>query len=261
MNINDFRYIHQGKPRGHLSDKDAHILNPINQRSTTRHYALLALHGFSSSPAVFRSLLPKLVHYDAVVCPTLQGHGQSITAFSRATAQEWLDQTHTICADLLKEYARVDVLGLSLGGLLACKLSQSFHLNHLYLLAPALKLHINARAMSQLARCFKYLGFVHLRNRAGTILNPQQAELTYRKLPLNAIVEILNLVDEFQWQPPHCPIDLFLGRKDSVVNSTAVQKIFAPLSNARIHWLADSAHVLTLDNDLNEISACINAQA
>lgn len=258
MNINDFRYMRQGQQLSDLKPKEQQLLEPLNQRSERKEHALLILHGFSSSPAVYRYLIPKIKHYDAIICPVLPGHAESIYNFSQVKASEWLTAAQELCIELTQEYQKVDVLGLSLGGLLSCELSKVCVLNHLYLLAPALKLHMNVSVMLNTARLCKYLGFVHLRNAAGNILNTEHAEITYRKLPFTTIIEMLQLVHNYQWQIPTCPVDLFLGAQDLVVNSHAVEELFLPLTNTQIHWLKNSAHVLPLDNDLDEIIQCIN---
>ncbi|RUR13829.1 carboxylesterase [Legionella sp. km772] len=258
MNIHDFRYMRQGQQLSDLKLSEEHLLTPFNQRGEKKEHALLIFHGFSSSPAVYRGLIPKIKHYDALICPVLPGHADSIHSFSQAKASQWLNAAHEQFAALSKEYKKIDVLGLSLGGLLSCELSKTCAINHLYLLAPALKLHMNIPLMLNTARLFSYLGFVHLRNAAGNILNPEHGEITYRKLPLSTVIEMLQLVDNYQWQAPSCPVDLFLGAHDLVVNSHAVEELFLPLANTQIHWLKNSAHVLPLDNDLNEIIQCIN---
>lgn len=258
MNINDFRYMRQGKQLRGLEPAEAPLLQPIRQYNQKTERALLVLHGFSSSPAVYRSILPKIKKYDAIICPTLPGHGDSIDAFSQFTAANWLDASRTLCDELVNKYRKVDVLGLSLGGLLACELSKQFNLNHLFLLAPALSLRMHIAPVLKMTRVFKSLGFIHLRNAAGNLLNEQLAEITYRKLPLATIIEMLQLVLNYQWIAPTCPVDLFLGAHDEVVCSKSVAQLFQPLANARIHWLKNSAHVLALDNDLNEIIECIN---
>ncbi len=258
MNINDFRYMRQGQQLSDLKLKERQLLTPLNQRGSKKEHALLILHGFSSSPAVYRYLIPKIKAYDAIVCPVLPGHAESIHQFSQAKATQWLASAQDLCASLIKEYQKVDVLGLSLGGLLSCELSKTCAVNHLYLLAPALKLHMNVPTMLNTARLFNYLGFVHLRNAAGNILNTEHAEITYRKLPLTTIIEMLQLVHNYQWQAPSCPVDLFLGAHDLVVDSKAVEELFLPLNNTHIHWLNNSAHVLPLDNDLSEIINCVN---
>lgn len=258
MNDNDFRFMRRGKHLSGLNKEELDLLKPINQRGTGKERALLVLHGFSSSPAVYRFIIPKLKNYDAIVCPVLPGHAESIDAFAHCTSAEWVLSANNSCEALVKEYQKVDVLGLSLGGLLACDLSQRFPLNHLFLLAPALKLQIKINIMLKLAQTLRCLGFRYLRNAAGNLKTDDQAEIAYRKLPISAIIEMLTLAQQYQWVAPTCPTDLFLGSYDAVVSSQEVEQLFAPLPNVSIHWLKNSAHVLPLDSDLQEIIKCIN---
>jgi|GEM_PF-878283 len=260
MNYDDFRYMRRGKQLASLRKEEYALLNPVNQRGSKKDHALLLLHGFSSSPAVYRYLIPQLKGYDAIVCPALPGHAQSIASLGQAKAADWLAATSACCAELIETYDKVDVVGLSLGGLLACDLSQQFALNHLYLLAPALRLHMRVNAMIKLAYGLQFLGFSHLRNAAGNILNNERAEIAYRKLPITAIIEMLQLARDYRWRAPQCPTDLFLGAHDAVVDSNKVESLFRGLPNVAIHWLNDSAHVLPMDNDLAQIVACINHQ-
>lgn len=258
MNINDFRFMRQGKHLAELLHQESSLIEPVNQQGKKKDRALLILHGFSSTPAVYRYLIPKIKHYDALICPSLPGHGESALAFEQTKAADWLSMSKTLYARLMTEYKEVDVLGLSLGGLLACELSKHFKLHHLYLLAPALKLEMNIGSMLKAAQLAHYLGFSQLRNGAGNLLNEDHSDISYRTLPLATIIELLHLVQDFQWIPPTCPVDLFLGKHDGVVASDKVEALFAPMTNTHIHWLNDSAHVLPLDNDLDTIVQCIN---
>lgn len=258
MKKDDFRYMRRGQSLATLTSADLEYMKPVSIQSKARDRALLVLHGFSSSPAVYRYLLPQIKGYDAIVCPVLPGHAQSIDAFSESKAAQWLEAAKNACEPLVSNYSQVDVLGLSLGGLLATELSHSYPIHHLYLLAPALKLKFNLSTTLLLARFLHALGFRQLRNGAGNIRSDDFAEIAYRKLPIPAIIEMLNLAKNYQWTPPTCPVDLFLGRFDEVVDSEAVEALFKPLPQAKIHWLENSAHVLPLDSDLSQIVACIS---
>ena len=258
MKHDDFRYMRRGKQLSGLTQEELSLLKPINQYGKRKEHALLILHGFSSSPAVYRYLIPELKNYDAIVCPVLPGHAESIEAFSHSKAKEWYLTANKACEVLINEYKKVDVLGLSLGGLLACELSQQFNLNHLYLLAPALKLHIRVNLMLKIAQLLRFFGFHHLRNNAGNLLTNERAEIAYRKLPIASIIEMLTLAKQYHWVAPTCPVDLFLGSHDEVVDSNQVAELFTHLPNVTIHWLKNSAHVLPLDNDLNDIIKRIN---
>jgi len=257
MNIDDFRYMWRGKQPESLLNEQSHLLAPVNIRHQHKGRALLLLHGFSSTPAVYRHLIPALTMYDAVVCPALPGHADSFDSFSKARASEWLAAVEQTCAELFRDYQTVDVMGLSLGGLLACHLSNKFPLNHLYLLAPALVLRLKIATAFKCARMLQQLGFKALRNLAGNIYTPGYRELAYRQLPLAAIAEVLTLIHTFKFIPPTGPTDLFLGTFDEVVNSNAVAQRFANLPNVNTHWLHQSAHVLPLDGDVEFIIECV----
>lgn len=258
VNIDDFRYMWRGKSLKALSNQQANVLAPIDIRRQGKNRALLLLHGFSSSPAVYRQLLPTLPPYDAIICPRLPGHGESIARFTTVRACDWLSAAERACENLINNYQRVDVMGLSLGGLLGCHLSQCFPLHHLYLLAPALILQLNIPLALKFARILHRLGFHYLRNQAGNLYSTSYSELAYRQLPITAIIEILTLINEFQFALPQCPTDLFLGRFDEVVNSTLVEKLFTNAPDCTIHWLPKSAHVLPLDGDIDAITACVH---
>jgi carboxylesterase len=258
MNPNDFRYMLCGKQEADLKKEDFSFLKPINQQGEKKQRALLLLHGFTSSPAVYRYLLPQLKNYDALICPALPGHADSIEAFAQIKAKDWLHATSDIAQQLINTYQKVDILGLSLGALLACQLSAQFQFNHMFLLAPALKLRLNIKYYLKLLVFLKTLGFCELRGRAGNILSTKHAELSYRRLPLSTLIELFTLIDTYQWIIPNCPIDLFLGTHDQVVASEEIEQMFLSLPNTKIHWLTQSAHVLPLDNDMDQIVHCVN---
>lgn len=258
MNINDFRFMWRGKIIQLLSQDKVNLLQPIDKRSQKKERALLLLHGFSSSPGVYRKLYPALTSYDAIVCPALPGHCHTIASFSTIKANDWVNAANEVCDKLVNEYKKVDVLGLSLGGVLACNLSNLFAINHLYLLAPALELRVRVPMILYLTKILKHLGVKNIRNKAGDLYCQEEAELAYYKIPLSTIMEILNFINTFKFKAPTCKTDIFLGVHDAVVNSTKVAKYFKNLNNCKTHWLNNSAHVLPLDGDLNEIIACIN---
>lgn len=260
MNLDDFRCMRRGVQLATLDNKDAKLLKAFNQRGKGQDKALLLIHGFTSTPAVFRQLTTSLTGYDAIVAPVLPGHGESIEAFSQVKASEWIDYVKTVCATLTEQFKQVDILGLSLGGMLACYLDRTFKLNHLYLLAPCLDLQLALPGSLKLAKVLNRLGFCRLRSAAGNLLMPHHCEIAYRQLPIPAVIEILSLVKQFEFSPPRCPTDLFLGCYDEVVDSRKVAARFANCDNTTIHWLRNSAHVIPLDGDVEVILQCVKDQ-
>ena len=255
--VDDFCFMRQGIVQKPLLAQDAQLLAPIDRRGSGNQRALLLLHGFSSSPAVYRELLPHLTMYDAVRCPLLPGHGESLQAFAKATSSQWQAAAEQSCADLVQNYREVDVLGLSLGGLLACWLSQRFPIRRLYLLAPAMALKLPIRSTLFLTRLLQGLGLRSIANRSGNLRSKTHQELTYRRLPLSSIVEVLQIIQALKNIRPSCPTEIFLARFDPVVDSKGLEQIWQDLPNARVHWLNQSSHLIPLDNDRDAIVQCL----
>lgn len=254
MNLDEFRCMRQGIQLFTVNKQNAFLLAPIEKRKDKTERALFLLHGFSSTPAVYRLLEPFLAdYYDAIYCPVLVGHAENIDVFAKTKASDWLVQVEQIYENLANQYEQVEVMGLSLGGLLACHLSQRYHLAHLYLLAPALDLLLPLSPSLRLAKTLNWFGFRKIRSAAGNLYTSQYCEIAYRQIPISSIIEILTLIQQFQFSPPGCPTDLFLGRYDAVVSSQRVENRFLAKDNIKIHWLDNSAHVLPLDGDIEMI--------
>ncbi|MDF1758718.1 MAG: alpha/beta fold hydrolase [Legionellaceae bacterium] len=257
MKTEDFQYMWRGKVIRDLPLEEANLLEPVDIKRCDSGRAMLLLHGFSSSPAIYREFISAFTMYDAILCPVLPGHADSIDAFADAKATDWVNVALQSYAELAKNYSKVDVMGLSLGGLLAGLVANKYSPNHLYLLAPALNLHGFTNARLRLAQSLKFLGIKQIPNWAGNFHVDKYQELTYKKLPINAVIEILSLVKNNQFVLPTCKTDLFLGHYDEVVDSDMVEKRFASCSNTTVHWLNNSAHVLPLDGDMQAIIDCV----
>lgn len=259
MNINDFYCMNRGKIISFLTKENTSMIMPVYQDNGQKNTALLLLHGFSSTPAVFRYLSEKITDYDAIIIPALPGHVNTLADFSTMKKDSLINYVNQLGKNLVAEYNYVDVLGLSMGGVLAYLLSCNQSLRHLYLLAPAFDLHLNIKANLKLALTLRKLGFQALRSQAGNLHSSKHYEIAYKQLPINSIIELFNLITDINFTSPSCFTDLFLGKHDKVVNCEAVAKRFSTSSNTRTHWLENSAHVLPLDNDMESIAQCITA--
>lgn len=257
MELNDFGCFLNGQLVARLPLKDGGLLSPVTLKNNKKKRALLLLHGFSSSPAVFRFLIPLLPPYDFIYAPCLPGHGDSIADFSRLKAEDLFLFIDTIGANLVEDYQQVDVLGLSLGGLLAHYLSTCFPIHHRFLLAPAFDLHINIERMLSISTVLSRIGFSRLRSRAGNLCTSTSCEISFLQLPISTVLEVLTLIYSYGFKASNCPTDLFLGMHDKVVASTQVAQRFASDAHVYTHWLEHSAHVLPLDNDINTIASVI----
>ena len=252
--INDFAWMKQGRQIHSCSQADAMLLKTYKQRhSNTTGKALLMLHGFSSSPAVFRLMYTQLQEYDFIYAPLLPGHGVTLQQFARTARNQWVHSAKQCFKEIYPSYQQIDVLGLSLGGLLACHLAQELPVNRLVLLAPALALKTPLSRLLAIAKLAQTCGFQFIRNCGGRTCAPQADELLYKLLPISAVLEILQLIAEFRLSGWNCPTEVFLGRHDTVVDSVKVAQMLQSLNNVNIHFLEQSNHVLPLDGNYLEI--------
>lgn len=260
-NPKDFAWMWQGSIKKKFTPDDAHYLNPIMLKQKPGKHAILLIHGFSSTPAVFRTLLSALTEYNAVMIPVLPGHAHSIEQFSQVKATDWITHVEHACESLLRQYEYVDVLGLSLGGILAHHLAKKYAIHRLFLLAPAFFLRFPFNLGPAPAKCLHKLGLSSLQNQGGNIHGTTYHELTYRRLPLPAIMTILDFVYHYELTPVSCPTELFMGKHDAVVNVAKTLDWFKNQSNTNIHLLKQTAHVLPLDADHQHIGEVIKKHA
>lgn len=260
MKKDDFCWMRQGRHLRFPSSQDIALTRSQTISNGKNKRAILMLHGFSSTPAVFRTLIPMIqTIYDGIYAPLLPAHGENLSAFMMMKKEILIDFSETICSELIQKYDEVHVLGLSMGGLITLHLSEKLPIRHLYLLAPALDIVNNLTRTLCLATFLKKVGFLNIRSAAGDLMSLQGEELAYRNLPISSVIELLQWIRDISLVIPKCPIELFLGQNDHVVDSSKVAAKFEAFNHIRIHWLKNSAHVLPLDEDTAEIGRLIRA--
>lgn len=100
--------------------------------------AVLLLHGFTGEPRELAAPAKALSGAGfAVYAPRYPGHGTGRADFLTTRAEDWARRAVDAYLDLKAEYSIVQVLGHSMGGLLATIVAEAFDVPRLVLLAPA----------------------------------------------------------------------------------------------------------------------------
>jgi carboxylesterase len=91
----------------------------------TNEEAVVLLHGFTGTPAVWRLLAP-ILHAEGytVKAPLLAGHGTTVEDMALYSGDDWLASARAAVTEV-SDHRRVHLVGLSLGGLLAILLAVS----------------------------------------------------------------------------------------------------------------------------------------
>jgi len=83
--------------------------------------ALLWIHGFADSPAVFRRMTERLAGTGRFTCRAMRlpGAGETVRQAARVTRDDWQEAVRREIAELRREHAQVWLVGHSLGAALA----------------------------------------------------------------------------------------------------------------------------------------------
>lgn len=213
---------------------------------------VLVCHGFSGSPASVRDWALHLAAQGAAVaCPLLPGHGTTWQQMAMTTHDDWYSVLPP-ALDWVAERSRLLVVaGLSMGGSLALRVAQHEPVAGVVLVNPSVgtdsPIYRFAGALSKIVPVAKGVG--------NDIKKPGVTEPSYDWAPLAAVASMremwgqveadLDLVD--------MPVLLFTSRTDHVVDGYSGRLLRARLPGLTDHWLDDSYHVATMDNDADFI--------
>jgi carboxylesterase len=235
--------------------------------STQHSVGVLLLHGLTSSLATVDGLLP---HLEArglpYALPTLRGHGTRPEDLRGVTWHGWYEDAERALDDLLTRCARVVVMGLSMGGVVALHLGvqRPERLAGIVTVAAALRLNIPA-------------GFLlPLLGRSGrlTTVNPANAfedaalaagSTNYPSAPLSAIYSLVQFgkVVERELPQMRVPLLALYTPRDRVVLPESAQIIYAgvgtPPEEKAIRAFDRSGHEMLLDRQREEAFAAIMA--
>jgi carboxylesterase len=105
----------------------------------SKEEAVLLIHGFTGTPAemwLCADYLNKAGY--TVSCPCMPGHGLTMEDQKKSSWDQWLKAEEDEYLRLTKIYAKVDILGLSMGGSMATILAERYTPHALVLYSPAL---------------------------------------------------------------------------------------------------------------------------
>ena len=219
--------------------------------------AVLCVHGLTGTPYEVRppaeSLAARGLHCEGLLLP---GHGTTPAELAATPRDAWVEAVLRAHDALAERHARVYVLGLSLGGVLALALAERRPVSGAVVLAAPFDLGRGVRAtvpwLWPLVRS--------LPKTPGILDDAARARHPgYDRMPLRAVNELLKLAREVSEKLPlvKAPVQLIYSRRDPTVPPHNAQLILnaLPPGEREIHWLEDSAHVLPVDRERELVSS------
>ena len=219
---------------------------------------VLVLHGFTGSPQSSRPLAVALADVGFTVdLPLLPGHGTSVEDMVPTVWSDYAKASEEALVGLAGRCEGVALVGLSMGGTLACWLAE----NHPEVRAVAL---VNpfvdppAESFREVMRAMLDSGSELAPGVASDIAKEGSVELAYEYTPLSAALSMFEGIDDVaaNLAKISCPVLLLSSREDHVVPTSSgvvvMEGVSGPVERV---WLERSYHVATLDHDAPEIEA------
>ncbi len=221
--------------------------------------AVLCIHGLTGTPYEVRPPAEALAAA-GFYCegPLLPGHGTTHGELAATSRVAWLDAVVAAHDALAERHARVYVLGLSLGGVLALALAQRRELAGAVVLAAPIDLGRVVRTAAPLL--WPLLGSLP---KTPAILDDEARARHpgYDRMPLRSVSELCKLGREVErgLSAVRAPVQLIYSRRDPTVAPRNAERILRalPPGERELHWLEDSAHVLPVDRERERIAALV----
>ncbi|WP_070777269.1 carboxylesterase [Brevibacterium sp. HMSC07C04] len=222
---------------------------------------ILAVHGFTGSPASMRPLAQALHTATGapVRVPLLPGHGTDLDDMASSTWEQWCSAVDRTADELRSECSQIVLIGLSMGGALclhtAANRSDTAHIG---LINPAVYVDSPfAPFAGSLAGLIERVPGIE-----NAINKPGQDELAYPQVPLRSVGELFRGVRDVRsllWRV-HAPITYFLSGSDDVVSPRSWNSVRRGVRGPmRTVPLPMSNHVATLDYDSDKIERVLAA--
>jgi carboxylesterase len=218
---------------------------------------VLLLHGYTGNPFSMRSLAERLAGSGfAIELPLLAGHGTALEDLVGLRWPDWLDSATRAFESLAARCERVLVVGMSMGGLLACWLAQHRDPVGIVLINPVAG--PLPPALAEMVVEVAASG-VEVAPSIGSDISVSGVEApTYDGTPVAGLLSLLDASQEIglTLSTISCPVLLFSSREDHVVPTVCGDLVAESVSGSceRI-WLERSFHVATLDHDASEVES------
>lgn len=219
-------------------------------------HGVLLLHGFTGQPFSMRPLADAFCAAGfQVELPRLPGHGTAVDDLDRYRFADWASHLEQVYAVLAARVVRVVVVGLSMGGTLACRLAERHpEIAGLILVNPFIG-PVSASDMEALHRELD-AGRTTFASVGSDIKREGGSGRGYDATPIRPLLSLIEGANRVREDLPsiRIPVLVFVSRNDHVVapstSDTIVERVRGEVERV---YLENSFHVATLDYDAPEL--------
>jgi len=231
--------------------------------------AVLLVHGFNDSPAIWRQFAPRLAEHGLHVrAMRLPGFAGTIEKYEHATRENWIQAVAAEIAELRKTHDRVCAVGHSLGGaiLLNHLLEKPGSIDAAVLLAPPIAVNnrrspvLSVRTWHRISR--RLLLFTRVVENFMPLDAHSEEAQRYdghnKYYPIRVNDSLFATLDRLQGQAANIetPVLMILSREDAIINTPAAAAYFEQLGSSakRLEYATDAGHMLPIDNGWQQLA-------
>lgn len=216
--------------------------------------AVLLLHSFTSNTRDVRKL-GKFLNENGFTCiaPIYNGHGLSPEQLVSTHPIDWWKNVEESYQLLKREgYSQIAVVGISLGGVFALNVGQSFHVNGIVIMSVPFRREVNSlkERLLNYARAFK-----QFEGKDDNQLSDEIREL--EKSSLNCLLDFKNHIDETMKNLDKIdqPLLIMYGELDEPLYKESANYVYDQVCSKYkiIENYPNSGHLMTLGKDQEKI--------
>lgn len=217
----------------------------------------LLVHGFTGSPSEMRLLGETLAQKGYTVHGVrLAGHGTSPEDMLETDYVQWYKSVEEGWKKIRDECAKVFVIGLSMGGLLALYLAGDYTVDGVVAMCPPIYINNNLLPFLPIYRLFRTF---ETRKRRALPVDPAYS-ISYDRTPLKCVASLLELIKlaKDRLHKVSVPVLIIQSKVERTVKPESAEFIYRNLTGTQekqLVWLYECGHVITLDNERETVYA------
>lgn len=222
---------------------------------------ILFIHGFSSTPKIFRKYAQKFLSEDYLVYGIrIKGHGTSPDHLATTNAADWYKSASEKYLEFQKIVDDVVIVAHSMGTLLAFLLASIYPIHSMVILSspikvrskPIYRVNFLLRPISKVIKYWPY-GKQKLKALDEVGLG---SDVVYHQIPLEAVAGLFDVmkVTQERLNKISCPILVMLGDNDEHIHLSSLDYLQDKLkNNIKDAWIAPNATHIIIDTSEIEI--------
>lgn len=220
---------------------------PNNQ--TCDQKACLLLHGFTGGPFEVEPLGLHLKSKGYTVrIPALPGHAGDYSHLGEVTWKQWVEAAEKEAGMLAEKYGSFDLIGFSMGGLIAAYLASRYPVRKLVLISAAVIYISPKRFITELVEEVRQKNW--------------EAFYKAQSTPLHAVLQFMLLVRNLRGEicKIRIPTLVVQGERDEIVHPYSARYLEQNLGGeVQVRYFSNSRHVICLDTEAQEVCAAVSA--